>query len=61
MVQFEMAFSKEMGEKMWALKEEQVRFKQVERKFQKHNKQHPPEGMSSHWSEWTEQIGNWRN
>lgn len=52
-----MAFGKEMGvgegREIWALKEEQVRFNQVGREFQKHN-----EHMSSNWPEQVEQTWN---
>lgn len=62
-----MAFSKEMGvagggweggDRMSALNEEQVRFNQVGREFQKHNKQCPTERISSDWPEQVEQTGN---
>lgn len=57
-----MAFSTEMGvgegREMWALKEEQVRFNQVGREFQKHNEQCPTEGISSDWPEQVERTRN---
>lgn len=40
------------------MKEEQVRFKQTGREFQKHNEQCPTEGMSSDCLEQAERIGN---